>query len=471
MPSLSPRYRFGSFIVSPRRRLLLRDHEPVPLIPKYFDLLVWLIARRHEAVSKQAIFDAVWSDVVVSDGALSQAIRTLRRTLGDDSREPRFIRTVSRHGYQFVHPGVVEEPDDGALEGFEHPEVSRASERAAESVGVEAPGEPADFDALVSSLFRAVASGSAGEEARELAERLHALGTDRAISAIVTRPRHAAAVALMRDARWTVAGAGAVPLLRDPEAPAAIAAVVRLRLSEVRRVVAQRWVGAATGGAVGGAVAGLTGGVVLWLAPTSAARPGASVALALIGLLAGGVGAGGIGAGLIAAEVLARSRRTLALVACGAAAGLAIAAATQVIASVLLDNLFGLRVGMGTPLDGAVLGGAAGAGYALGTPQPPGGGQAAPKGGRRLMVCATVGLCCAAAATLLAWSGSPLIGGLVNDIARSSRNAQLGLEPLGHLIGEPGFGPITRTLLSAFEGGVFGFALTCGLTRRPTAIR
>ena len=73
------------------------------------------MVRRHEAVAKHVIFAEVWSDVIVSDGALSQAVRTLRRALGDDSREPRFIRTVSRHGYQFVGTGVAEASDDDPL--------------------------------------------------------------------------------------------------------------------------------------------------------------------------------------------------------------------------------------------------------------------------------------------------------------------------------------------------------------------
>ena len=84
----------------------------MPLIPRYFDLLLLLIERRREAVHRREIFDRAWPDVIVSDSALSQAIRTIRRTLGDDSREPRFIRTVSRHGYQFVHAEVIEEEDD-----------------------------------------------------------------------------------------------------------------------------------------------------------------------------------------------------------------------------------------------------------------------------------------------------------------------------------------------------------------------
>jgi DNA-binding winged helix-turn-helix (wHTH) protein len=97
-------------MLSPRRRVLVRDGRELPLIPRYFDLLVFLVERRRDAVHRQEIFDRVWRDVIVSDSALSQAIRTLRRTLGDDPREPRFIRTVSRHGYQFVFE-VVEEED------------------------------------------------------------------------------------------------------------------------------------------------------------------------------------------------------------------------------------------------------------------------------------------------------------------------------------------------------------------------
>src|SRR6187401_3224969 len=93
--------------------MLVQNGRELPLIPRYFDLLVFLIERRHEAVHRRDIFDRVWNDVVVSDSALSQAIRTIRRALGDDSREPRFIRTVSRHGYRFVYVDVVEEEDDG----------------------------------------------------------------------------------------------------------------------------------------------------------------------------------------------------------------------------------------------------------------------------------------------------------------------------------------------------------------------
>src|SRR5687768_2369495 len=109
-----PLYRFSDFALSPSRRVLLRQGREVPLIPRYFDLLVLLVERRGQAVHRREILDAVWRDVVVSEGALSQAVRTLRRALGDDPREPVFIRTVSRHGYQFVFPEVAEQPDEGS---------------------------------------------------------------------------------------------------------------------------------------------------------------------------------------------------------------------------------------------------------------------------------------------------------------------------------------------------------------------
>ena len=57
-----PRYHFSNFIVSPRRRLLVRDGRELPLIPRYFDLLVFLIERRHEALHRRDIFDRVWNE-------------------------------------------------------------------------------------------------------------------------------------------------------------------------------------------------------------------------------------------------------------------------------------------------------------------------------------------------------------------------------------------------------------------------
>jgi DNA-binding winged helix-turn-helix (wHTH) protein len=441
------RFRFDDFVLAPRQRVLLCGGTPVPLIPKYFDLLVLLVERRHDAVSKDAIFSAVWRDVIVSDGALAQAVRTLRRTLGDNSREPKFIRTVSRHGYQFVCAGVVEEPDDEP--------VPRTAVQAA-------PVEDG-FDALVDRLLRIAGDAGAADEARDVAERLHVLDTDKAVAVIAGRRGHSEALALMRDTRWNVPGAGRVPL-----DPAAALALVRLRLRDARGVVARRWAAAALAGATAGALAGALGGVLLFVSPGSSASLRAPLALGALGALAGGLGAAGIGAGLAAAEALARSRRGLALVSCGAAAGLLVAAGADLILRALVDGLVGHIELSGSSLAaGPLIGGTAGLGYALATRQPPGGGFAAPGGRRRAAAAGIVAAVVATGAAGLALAGGTLVGGVINEIAGSSPDAQLALAPLGRLIGEPDFGHVTRVLLSAFEGGAFGFAVAWGLTARP----
>lgn len=443
------RYRFESFVLSSRQRVLLRGGRPVALIPKYFDLLLLLVRHRQEAVSKQTIFADIWSDVVVSDGALSQAVRTLRRALGDNSREPRFIRTVSRHGYQFVWSDVAEEPDDGQFGQREIP----------------APVETVEsLDRLVDRLFTCVAAGPDREdEARETAERLHAVGTAAAVALVRQQPNHGAALAIMRDARWTVPEAGVVPL-----DAAATLALVRLRIADARRTIARRWAGAAIAGAIGGVISGVLGALALSLAAGAHALPQAALGLAAIGAVAGGLGAGGVGAGLAAAEVLARSRRGLALAVCGAIAGGLVAAAAHVVVRSVLAGLVGAGdIRIPGFLDGLLVGGAVGVGYALATQQPSGGGIAAPTGRRRAAVAFATGIAAAAAGMALALAGRPLVGGLINEIARLSPNALLVLAPLGQLIGEPDFGPATRVVLSALEGGAFGAAVAWGLTIRP----
>ena len=211
-----PRYRFGDFVLSPRRRALTRAGDMQPLIPRYFDLLVYLVERRGDAVHRREIFDRVWSDVIVSDSALSQAIRTIRRTLGDDSREPRFVRTVSRHGYQFVCTDVVEEDD--ALDmssSAAAPAVDRTPTNVETTASPEA-APPADRFTLLLDRVTARPGTVRDDDRRDAAEELHALGTAETLRQLGTRHGHARARALLRDTRWDVAGAGAVPVRGAP---------------------------------------------------------------------------------------------------------------------------------------------------------------------------------------------------------------------------------------------------------------
>ena len=456
------RYRFSEFVISPRRRLVLRRGEALPLIPRYFDLLVLLIERRPAVVTRREIFDLVWGDVIVSDGALSQAIRTLRRTLGDDSREPTFIRTVSRHGYSFVFTDVHEDDDDAAR-------TASIGEGAEPGVPPAVGGPPPPEDQLI-ELARRLLGGADGaapplEDRRDLAQQLHVLDTRRAVQYLVGQPAHAEALALMRDTRWDVPGAGPVPLWSQPEGWTAAWLLARLRAREALRVTKRRWAQAAGGAAAAGALAGALGGLLLVAAPTSRAPLTAIVALMALGALAGFIGAAGVAAGIVSAEALSRSRRGLAIVAGGAAGGVLIGAAVQVVAMWTLADLFGLHVRVGGAVEGLCLGAAIGAGYAA-TTRRRGGGIARPVGAERWRVAMVVAGCGAVTAMALAALGSPMVGGLVHAVAQASAGSQVQLTPLGSWLGEPAFGPLTQRFVAAFEGGLFGFGLAWGLTRR-----
>ena len=84
------------------RRQLRRAGEIVPLEPRVFALLLYLIEQRHRAVNKDEIQDKVWPGMIVTEAALTRAIMKARRAVGDSASKQAFIRTVHGHGYQFV---------------------------------------------------------------------------------------------------------------------------------------------------------------------------------------------------------------------------------------------------------------------------------------------------------------------------------------------------------------------------------
>jgi DNA-binding winged helix-turn-helix (wHTH) protein len=98
-------FRFGEFRFDPSERLLTRGGERLDLSGRYFDALTLLLRERGRLVTKDRFMDEVWRGVPVTDEALTQCIRTLRRQLGDDAARPRFIETVPKHGYRFIADG------------------------------------------------------------------------------------------------------------------------------------------------------------------------------------------------------------------------------------------------------------------------------------------------------------------------------------------------------------------------------
>jgi DNA-binding winged helix-turn-helix (wHTH) protein len=95
-------YQFDRFRLDVPNRQLWRDEDPVNLNARYFDALTLLVSEQGRLVIKERFLAEVWQGVPVTDEALTQCIRTLRRLLEDRAGQPRFIETVPKHGYRFI---------------------------------------------------------------------------------------------------------------------------------------------------------------------------------------------------------------------------------------------------------------------------------------------------------------------------------------------------------------------------------
>lgn len=95
-------FRFDRFTLDVSERMLRRDGAALDVSNRYFDALTLLVSEAGGLVSKDRFMDEVWRGVPVTDEALTQCIRALRRELGDDAARPRFIETVPKHGYRFI---------------------------------------------------------------------------------------------------------------------------------------------------------------------------------------------------------------------------------------------------------------------------------------------------------------------------------------------------------------------------------
>jgi DNA-binding winged helix-turn-helix (wHTH) protein/TolB-like protein/Tfp pilus assembly protein PilF len=95
-------YQFGSFRLDPAERLLFCDKQVVPLTPKAFDMLVFLVERSGHLLEKGELMRALWPGSFVEEGNLCVTVSLLRKVLGDDRGHQKYIETVSKRGYRFV---------------------------------------------------------------------------------------------------------------------------------------------------------------------------------------------------------------------------------------------------------------------------------------------------------------------------------------------------------------------------------
>ncbi len=105
-------FRFADVTVREREFMIARAGRVQQVEPKAFRVLLMLLRNPNKLIAKEEFLTGVWGDTAVTENSLARNIALLRRLLGDDPREPRFIETVSSIGYRFLCP--VEASDETA---------------------------------------------------------------------------------------------------------------------------------------------------------------------------------------------------------------------------------------------------------------------------------------------------------------------------------------------------------------------
>lgn len=234
-------FRFDAFLLDCDNRQLRKDGLPIELGSRYFDALALLVSRRGDLVTKDVFMEQVWHGIPVTDEALTQCIRTLRRALGDDAANPRFIETVPKHGYRFVAKQSSQIPVTLRLQGSH---VAGACTLAGLASGV-----------VAGLIYGVIAVTGGGAQVLILAAMIGALGLlagaglGAGMAAALTWREHADG--------WLVAGA----------------AIGGLAVGAIGNLVGRESVGLLSGvsianvtGPLEGAALGTAAGVVAWAA-------------------------------------------------------------------------------------------------------------------------------------------------------------------------------------------------------------
>jgi TolB-like protein/DNA-binding winged helix-turn-helix (wHTH) protein/Flp pilus assembly protein TadD len=129
--------RIGAWRVDPALDEISRDGTSVKLEPRTMRLLVCLAGRAGQVVSVEQLLDEVWKDVVVTPNSVYHAVAELRRSLGDDPKEPTYIANVLRRGYRLLAP--VAPWVDAPAELAAHPPATTSTATTAPAAGAATP--------------------------------------------------------------------------------------------------------------------------------------------------------------------------------------------------------------------------------------------------------------------------------------------------------------------------------------------
>jgi len=125
-------YRFGPYQLDSAGQRLLRGADPVPLVGRHLRILHVLVSHAGHLVAKEALIEAAWADVAVTDNSLERAVSDIRKTLGVQPDGTSYVKNVKRQGYQFVAPveRIDLEEKTVALAALLAPFHARAESRA-----------------------------------------------------------------------------------------------------------------------------------------------------------------------------------------------------------------------------------------------------------------------------------------------------------------------------------------------------
>src|SRR5215469_4181845 len=95
-------YEFGPFLLDPAEHMLSCEGHPVSLTPKAFETLVCLVRNQGRMLTKDELLKQIWPDTFVEEVNLAVNISTVRKALGENPQDCRFIATIPGRGYRFV---------------------------------------------------------------------------------------------------------------------------------------------------------------------------------------------------------------------------------------------------------------------------------------------------------------------------------------------------------------------------------
>src|SRR5215831_12434967 len=110
---------FQPFRLDVGNQRLWRDEAIIPLMPKPFAVLQYLLEHAGSLVTQNELQAAIWPDTHVQPDVLRRYILEVRRALGDQTETPRFIETLPKRGYRFIAPAIESvpagQPDDNGI--------------------------------------------------------------------------------------------------------------------------------------------------------------------------------------------------------------------------------------------------------------------------------------------------------------------------------------------------------------------